>query len=117
MTSLRIPPTDEELLTDCDVETYCSSGHGGQNVNRRETAVRLRHRPSGVVVTCQRERYQYRNKQIALSLLRKKLQERFRRRRPRVPTALPHSAREKILTQKKRIAEKKRARQKPNPDE
>ena len=52
----QIPESDDELLAQCDVETYSASGPGGQNVNRRSTAVRLKHRPTGIVVTCQRER-------------------------------------------------------------
>jgi len=68
------PSSDEDLLAECEVETFGSSGPGGQNVNKRDTAVRLRHTPTGIVVTCQRERSQYRNKQIALEELRKKLE-------------------------------------------
>jgi len=63
------PSSDEDLLAECEVETFRSSGPGGQNVNKRDTAVRLRHTPTGIVVTCQRERSQYRNKQIALEEL------------------------------------------------
>ena len=58
---------------DLEVETFRSSGHGGQNVQKVETAVRIRHRPTGLVVTCQSERYQARNKEIALKLLTAKL--------------------------------------------
>lgn len=109
--------TDSELLAECEVETFCSSGPGGQNVNRRETAVRLRHRPSGLVVTCQRERNQYRNKQIAIATLRVKLHALHRKRIPRIATAMPKSIRERILSQKKHVALKKRFRQKPVLDE
>ncbi|MBN2328750.1 MAG: peptide chain release factor-like protein [Candidatus Omnitrophica bacterium] len=117
MTDIRIPETDEELLEECDVDTFCSSGKGGQNVNRRETAVRLRHRPSGLTVICQQERRQYRNKQIALSRLRIRLKNLTRRRRFRVPTAMPRGVREKILEQKKHISLKKKARRKPDLDD
>jgi protein subunit release factor B len=115
--SPRIPKSDEELLADCDVATFCASGPGGQHVNRRETAVRLRHRPTGIVVVCQQERSQVRNKQIALAHLRRKLQERFRRRRPRIPTRMPRSARDRILDQKRRQALKKRLRKRPGTDD
>lgn len=113
MNRVRIPATDEDLLAECEVETYCASGPGGQNVNRRSTAVRLRHRPTGVVVTCQRERSQWQNKRVALEWLRGKLQALNRRRRPRIPTALPRSVRNRILKTKKQTGEKKRLRRKP----
>ncbi len=114
MDYLRYQKNDEELLADCDVETYCSSGPGGQNVNRRETAVRLRHRPSGVVVTCQRERSQFRNKQIALAQLRRKLQLLNRKRRRRIPTVMPVGVRETILERKRRQSLKKSLRRRPD---
>lgn len=111
--SPRYSHADEELLAQCDVDTYCSSGKGGQNVNRRETAVRLRHRPSGVMVTCQQERSQYLNKMLALEELRRRLEKMSRRRIPRIPTAKSRGVREKILTEKKSQGQRKILRKKP----
>ncbi len=110
----HIPESDDDLLAQCAVETFRSSGPGGQNVNRRETAVRLRHRPTGVVVACQAERSQYQNKRRALEILRHKLQARLRRRRPRIPTGIPKRVRETILQTKRRQAQKKFHRRKPS---
>lgn len=58
---------------DLDWDFYRSGGHGGQNVNKVSTAVRLKHKPSGLVVTAQSERYQGANREIALRLLKAKL--------------------------------------------
>lgn len=101
---IDIPPTDLDLLAECEVDTYRASGHGGQNVNRRETAVRLVHRPTGLVVTCQDERSQWANKQRAVAVLRRRLEALNRPRRPRLATTVPAASKARRIAAKRHRA-------------
>ena len=115
--TIQLPDSDEELLRECEVETFRSSGPGGQHVNKTESAVRLRHTRSGVVVTSQQERSQHRNKQVCLDKLREKVAKLNYRQAKRVATRVPAAVKKRTLEEKARRAELKRLRTKPSMDE
>ncbi|HKO97490.1 MAG TPA: peptide chain release factor-like protein [Pyrinomonadaceae bacterium] len=114
---IKLPESDDELLRECEVETFRSSGPGGQHVNKTESAVRLRHQPSGLVVTSQEERSQYRNKAICLQKLRKKVAQLNYRAPKRVPTRISKAAKHRTLEAKTRRGQIKRLRSKPPVDD
>ena len=114
---IELPESDEDLLRECEIETFRSSGPGGQHVNKTESAVRLRHLPSGIVVSSQQERSQHRNKALCLEKLREKIAKLNYQPTARVPTRIPRSIKNRNLEEKTRRSEIKRLRSKPSLDE
>ena len=114
---ITLPESDEDLLRECLIETFRASGPGGQHVNKTESAVRLRHQPSGIVVTSREERSQHRNKALCLQKLRERAERLNHRPAKRVPTKLPRSAKNRTLEAKARRSHVKRLRSKPSTDE
>jgi len=86
----QIEERDEIQIAEDDLEWqfFRSSTQGGQNVQKVSTAVRLHHKPSGIIVTCQTQRYQEQNRKIALQLLRSRLWQQEREKKATEITAL-----------------------------
>lgn len=107
----HIPPEDIE-------ETfYRSSGPGGQRKNRRETAVRIRHIPTGITVVATEHRSQAKNRELAMLRLKDRLRARSRRRKPRIATRIPQETKQRILEYKRKRGKLKTLRGKVRVDE
>lgn len=105
--------TDPKILKrQVTIETYRSRGPGGQRKNKVETAVRLKHLPSGMTVVATEHRSQAENRRLAFERLRKRLMKLNRPIKRRIPTATPWIAVEKRMGEKKIRSKKKRLRQK-----
>jgi protein subunit release factor A len=114
--TVPIPDDDDRLLEECRVETFRSGGAGGQHRDTTESAVRLVHLPTGVRATAQDERSQHRNKQLALSRLRDRLERRNRTKKPRRKTRVSARQKRKRVEEKRRRGRLKRLRKPPRPD-
>jgi protein subunit release factor B len=104
-------PTDRESLErDCDMEFFIATGPGGQNRNKVETGVRLTHRPTGLVVTATERRSQHANREAAFERMAKRLEEMQHEEKPRLPSRLNRTDRERRLAEKRRASALKRQR-------
>jgi len=106
--------TDPEILKkEVIIETYRSSGPGGQRKNKTETSVRLTHLPSGITVIATEHRSQTQNRKLAFERLQERLIKMNQRRKRRIPTPVPLRVTERKKEEKKILSAKKRLRQKP----
>jgi protein subunit release factor B len=106
------PPLDpwEALARACDVEFFTAGGPGGQHRNKTASGVRLRHRPSGIVVEATERRSQPQNRAVALERLKAKLDARARPKKRRRKTRPTRASKERRLESKRRTARKKAER-------
>ena len=115
-----IPAEDQALLDECQVDTFRSTGRGGQSVNTTDSAVRLRHLPTNTTVVSRRQRSQYQNKRAALVQLRERLEERNASiaagsvvRKARRPS---RAVKQNVVAQKRARGSLKRTRGRVGPD-
>lgn len=111
-TPYDIPADDAALLAECEVQVFRATGPGGQSVNTTDSAVRLKHRPSGMIVVARRERSQLLNKRAALARLRHRLEEHNAALSApeRVPTRKSRGAKARQVEAKRHRAGVKRTR-------
>ncbi len=105
--------TIEIRESDIRVEFYRASGPGGQHRNVTDSAVRIRHLPTGIVVQASERRSQTQNRELAMERLRAALAKRERKAKKRIATKVPRGAVEERLREKKAAALKKKLRTAP----
>lgn len=110
---IYLPKSDEELQAECRFSAFRATGKGGQHVNVTDSAVRLIHLPTGLVVTSQKERSQHLNKRECLKKLRERVDKLNYRAPKRIPTKVPRSVKQETLAKKAKHGEKKRLRRMP----
>ena len=112
----RVPDL-EELEKEVEVTVYQASGPGGQHRNRSYSAVRLKHLPTGIVVTAADSRSQLRNRKIAFERLARRLAEHFHEDPPRKPTKKRSTVRRRERQERERESQKKRSRRPVDPSD
>ncbi len=110
--------TDRESLErDCEIEFFTGPGPGGQHRNKSRTGVRLKHRPSSVVVTATERRSQKQNLEQAFDRMARRLEEMNKRPKPRKPTKVSASKKRARVEQKRKRSKTKKLRRPPEKDD
>ncbi len=102
----------EAVARDCEVSVFRATGPGGQGVNTTDSAVRMKHLPTGITVTSRESRSQFRNRQLCLQKLHAIFERKARPPTVRKKTRIPRGAKEKRLRTKHIVSAKKSYRKK-----
>lgn len=109
--------TPEQIQRDCEVTVFRATGPGGQGVNTTDSAVRMRHLPTGVTVVSRASRSQLQNRQACLAKLHAIFERRARPPKPRTPTKVSRAQKERRLRGKHKTSQKKSLRRAPGRDD
>lgn len=102
----------DDVARDCEVSVFRATGPGGQGVNTTDSAVRMKHLPTGITVTARESRSQFRNRQLCLQKLRMIFERKAQPPKIRKKTRIPRRAKKRRLQDKRMTSEKKAARKK-----
>ncbi len=102
----------DDVARDCEVSVFRATGPGGQGVNTTDSAVRMKHLPTGITVTARESRSQFRNRQLCLQKLQMIFERKAQPPKIRKKTRIPRRAKERRLQDKRMTSEKKAARKK-----
>lgn len=109
--------TSEEIAGDCEVQVFRATGPGGQGVNTTDSAVRMRHVPSGITVAARESRSQFQNRASCLRKLHTELEHRAKPPKTRKPTKPSKAAKARRLANKRHRSQVKACRRKPSTEE
>ncbi len=107
----------EKILEECRITYTLSPGPGGQRRDKKRTAVRLVHIPTGIIVVVGRKRFRSQNLREALERMVSRIEERQKGKKPRIPTKIPGKVRETIREEKKKRSIKKGLRRRVSRDD
>lgn len=110
--TVETPLTMAALKGEVEITAFKSGGPGGQHKNKTESAVRLKHLPTGIIVVATENRSQIKNREVAWERLLEKLAKRRQKSKPRVPTQPSRASKAKRIEAKKLRSRTKQTRQK-----